>query len=109
MIEPTEQMHRVYAEAWWRTAGLDEEQVAAAAGGEVTVLNQFRDAGLRALLAHLELDYCLKQKGHARNPLVHLATAGDGHVHCCGTAVTDLPRGDRWTLDPHGYTCREPT
>lgn len=45
----------------------------------------------------------------ARESVVHLATAGDGNVHCCGRTLSELPRGDRTTLNPHGVTCRGPS
>jgi hypothetical protein len=49
--------------------------------------------------------YQLTDKGLAATKRVHLLTAGDEHVHCCGLLVTNLPAGDRTTLNPHGITC----
>lgn len=70
---------------------------------------------VEAVLAIVERDHCLDRCGHVWQPLakpgpvVHLATKGDAHMHCCGVEVLDLPSGDRWQFDPHGITCKGPT
>lgn len=61
--------------------------------------------GLAVVLALVERDY----RVGPREPLVHLATAGDGHVHCCGRTPFELPRTDLITMDPHGATCKGPS
>lgn len=65
-----------------------------------------------AVLAIVERDRCMEPAGHAwhplakRAPVMHLATKGDAHMHCCGIELLDLPSGDRWQFDPHGITCK---
>jgi len=61
------------------------------------------DDRLAAVLAIVERDYEVRER-----VVVHLATKGDGHVHCYGRTPFELPRGDRTTLDPHGFNCAGP-
>lgn len=60
--------------------------------------------GLEALLAIINRDYDVRPR-----EVVHTAVKGDSHMHCCGIELIDLPRGHRWTLDPHAVTCKGPS
>lgn len=84
MIEPTEEMV-AFAQA--ATCGAEADECIRAA--------------IAAVLAIVERDYVVRP-----HVVVHQAVKGDSHVHCCGTELLDLPRGHRWTTDPHGATCR---
>jgi hypothetical protein len=90
VIEPTDEMIDAYRDAVRR-------------GGDS--VDDIRREGIAAVLAIVERDY----RTEPRPPwerVVHLLTAGDEFVHCCGREIADLPDGERTTLNPHGVTCK---
>lgn len=57
MIEPTDEIQRAYAEAWFRAIGMDEEDVQKMVAIELGDPMPWRIAALKAVLAIIERDY----------------------------------------------------
>lgn len=97
MIEPTDEMRKAVADriedvfAYRRTLHVCEH------------LEEIAELAVAAVLPLVERDYDVRER-----VVVHLATKGDVNMHCCGRTPFELPRGDRMTLDPHGWNCQGP-
>jgi hypothetical protein len=59
VIEPTDEIQRAYAEAWYRAIGMDEDDVQRMVATELSDPMPWRIAALKAVLAIVERDYHL--------------------------------------------------
>jgi hypothetical protein len=64
VIELTDEIRRAYAEAWYRTVGLDEGSVAGVVAEEVADPMPWREAALKAVLAVVERDLAPTQDAY---------------------------------------------
>lgn len=92
MIEPTDEMVAVFRDAWMRSMQTDPSTDDPEAVAD--------RAGLAAVLALVERDYCLERKGHVYHPLTKPGR-GVNHPHFCLSCSNGETRG------PGCINCRQ--
>jgi len=91
VIEPTDEIQRAYAEAWFRAIGMDEPDVEQMVAAELRDPMPWRLAALRAVLAIVERDYAARHPCEDRFWVGKVCTKPHGHT----------PPHD-WTNSPDG-------
>lgn len=100
-MEPTEEIQRAYAEAWFRTIGMDEPDVEQMVAAELRDPMPWRLAALRAVLAIVERDQSPTQDAYdaaVRALEKHRVRAAAAEV-----VLRDLVDDDHCWYDHHGY------